>query len=100
MPTAAPQFRPPRIGRGAACDQVRDNSAQRGYDKHWRRFRAWYLAEHPICERRVKCNGAAATVVDHQVPLARGGAHCDPSNSMAMCKPCHDHKTRTEDMHR
>lgn len=38
----------------------------------------------------------AATVADHIVPLAMGGAESDPSNLQSLCPDCHDAKTRAE----
>jgi 5-methylcytosine-specific restriction enzyme A len=76
-------------------DRQRPGAAQRGYDGRWRKARAHYLAEHPLC---ASCQGGgrltSATVVDHVVP------HCgdrqlfwDRDNWQALCKGCHDSKT-------
>ena len=66
----------------------RETSARRGYDARWRRIRASVLYRSPLC---VHC-GAAATEVDHIVPLADGGTHAH-SNLQPLCKPCHSRKT-------
>ena len=76
-------------------DRQRPSAAQRGYDSRWRRARARYLAEHPLCasclaEGRV----TAATVVDHV--MAHGGdpvLFWDEGNWQGLCKRCHDSKT-------
>ena len=39
--------------------------------------------------------GAPARDVDHLTPVARGGSH-DDVNLAAICKPCHDIKSRAE----
>lgn len=80
-------------------DSQRGTSTQRGYDARWRRYRAAYLAEHPLCaqcERDGKLT--PATVVDHIVPH-RGdySLFWDPGNHQPLCKPCHDRKTAAED---
>ena len=69
------------------------------YNHRWRKVRAAYLRRHPLC---VKCLAegryVTATVVDHIVPH-RGNPLLmwDVSNYQALCKPCHDRKTGTED---
>lgn len=45
-------------------ERHRSNAAKRGYDAKWRKGRAQYLSQHPIC---VRCGGIA-TVVDKVVP--------------------------------
>ena len=77
----------------------RPSSAKRGYNNKWRRVRAAYLRKHPMC---VKCMAEGrftpATVVDHITPH-RGNPVLmwDENNYQALCKPCHDKKTWTED---
>ena len=77
------------------------SATQRGYGARWRRLRAAYLAEHPICadplghhagEGRVE----AATDVDHIVARERGGTDED-RNLQALCHACHSEKTARED---
>jgi 5-methylcytosine-specific restriction protein A len=76
-------------------DRQRPSAAGRGYDSRWRKVRACYLAEHPLC---ASCLGdgrlTAATVVDHVI--AHGGDRqlfWDRNNWQALCKGCHDRKT-------
>lgn len=99
MPNRPGRYRPPfRVAVAAAPDR-RPSASARGYDAHWRDARLAYLAEHPLC---VKCEAKGLTVesttVDHVV--AHKG---DPvlfwnkANWQALCKPCHDYKTATED---
>lgn len=59
--------------------------------------RAKWLAMHPIC---VQCEAHGITkmaeVVDHKVPLWKGGAD-DDTNLQSLCQtPCHDEKTARE----
>lgn len=71
----------------------------RGYGKRWQRESKVFLRSHPLCEE-CKKNGrfVQATVVDHIVPH-RGDMNLfwDRANWQALCKPCHDRKTWTED---
>ena len=62
------------------------------YMGEWRRIREKFLQEHPYC---ALCNGQA-TVVDHVLPLARGGTH-DTGNLEPLCRSCHSRKTATLD---
>lgn len=75
-------------------DRYRQTSSQRGYDSRWRRYRGWFLAQHPVCAR---CGGIA-TVVDHIVPHKGDAAlFWDSNNHQPLCKRCHDRKTVCED---
>ena len=60
------------------------------------RRRARLFAEHPLC---VSClalgRTRVATIRDHIVPLAEGGADAD-SNTQALCVACHDLKSQQE----
>jgi 5-methylcytosine-specific restriction protein A len=77
-------------------DKQRGTAAQRGYGSRWQRYRKSYLVEHPLCINFKECHNPAA-VVDHIVPVSKGGAFWDPSNHQPMCEPCHDRKTAKED---
>jgi 5-methylcytosine-specific restriction protein A len=63
----------------------------------WRRARAVYLAENPLC---VLCERqghvAPATVLDHIVPTADGGSFWDSRNWQGLCDPCHRTKSARE----
>jgi len=77
----------------------RQSAHQRGYDWQWRRYRAAYLREHPLC---IACLGegrtTAADVVDHVVPHRGDDAlFWAPSNHQPLCRPHHDTKTARED---
>ncbi len=71
----------------------RDSASSRGYDTHWRRIRAQYLAAHPNCAYNRKCRpGTRATEVDHVLTLSDGGTN-EWHNLRAACKACHSSKT-------
>jgi len=57
----------------------------------WKAFRIMYLRRHPMCSEE-GCN-EMATVIDHIVPVNRGGSFWDTENLRALCKRCHDKKT-------
>lgn len=93
MTARPPTFAPVRAGANAfkPAAAERESAAARGYDRKWRFVRAKFLRAHPNCA----C-GAAATDVDHVLPLASGGTHAW-SNLRALCRPCHSRKTATVD---
>ncbi len=65
---------------------ARPNSAERGYDRTWRRLRLLVLHRDPIC---VMCRAAVSTDVDHIVPKSKGGRNT-MSNLRGLCGRCHD----------
>ena len=81
-------------------DQHRGNSAQRGYNTAWRKFRDGFLRRHPLC---VMCEAQGrvtpATVVDHITPH-KGDTTLfwAKDNHQALCASCHSRKTLAEDM--
>lgn len=82
-----------------AYDDRRGNSAARGYGPEWRRERAIFLRANSLCVRCMKKNLIVpSTVVDHIVPHKGDMVlFWDKTNWQALCKPCHDSKTATED---
>jgi 5-methylcytosine-specific restriction enzyme A len=69
---------PGRIERKRGSAGVKDRNAIRERDQHTCR----------IC-------GRLGTVVDHIVPLWKGGSD-DADNKQTLCPPCHDAKTAQE----
>jgi 5-methylcytosine-specific restriction protein A len=67
----------------------------RGYGRDWRKMRRAKLNEDPVCELRIKCTGALAVEVDHDVPKARGGGD-NWENLRSACRACHKAKTTRE----
>lgn len=91
----------PRLTHGRYCDEhtklaehnyrkyQRDLEIDKRYGRQWRKNRARYVAEHPLCEQCQKEGRLTPTQeVHHILPLSRGGTH-DFDNLMALCKPCH-----------
>ena len=100
MPTKPPTHKP--AGRPATRrhqPRVRTAASQLTTTWRWRKARAAYLSEHPLC---VACEREGrtepATVVDHITPHKGDMALAwDVGNWQALCKPCHDRKTATSD---
>lgn len=111
MPT-----RPPRvcsgcgkatIGRCETCSPrawaQKPSSWAAGSTHRWRRFRAAWLAEHPLCVGWGAPCGLPADQVDHIIPLfrfpvgpQREAARYDHGNVQSLCRPCHARKTSAE----
>jgi len=89
---------PERGGGEAGAGPAAPERGAPGYGPRWRRARAAFLAEHPLC---AACQALGrvvpATVVDHVVPH-RGDQRLfwDQSNWAPACKRCHDAKTARE----
>ena len=62
----------------------------------YKRFRFGYLRDHPLC---VYCLARGrvtqGTVVDHKLPLVKGGDYRD-ENLQTLCDECHKDKTATD----
>ena len=79
-------------------EEVR-SAAGRGYGPAWRKASKVFLQAHPLCEEcKLQGKYVKATVVDHVIPH-RGDQKLfwDQSNWRALCKRCHDRKTRRDD---
>jgi 5-methylcytosine-specific restriction protein A len=54
------------------------------------------LRREPLCRECLKTGRVTAAVIrDHITPIAFGGAE-RPDNEQPLCKPCHDAKSRSE----
>lgn len=63
----------------------------------WRKLRALKLNEQPLCEECLR-NGklVKAQMVDHIIPINRGGAALDIENLQSLCNRCHAIKSAKE----
>lgn len=100
-----------RRAQAKQYDHQRGSAYARGYTPRWQQYRATFLREHPLCGERADgrrysehsyCTEqdrvVAANVVDHIKPHRGDEAlFWDPENHQALCDPCHNRKTATED---
>ena len=63
----------------------------------WRNLRKQHLMLHPLC---VLCQNdntlTLAKVVDHIIPISKGGAALDMSNLQSLCERHHNQKSGRE----
>jgi len=89
-----PRAKPPPSVREA--DRERGNSAARGYDRRWRKSRALWLAQNPLCvECERRGNYTPASLVDHITPVQsrEDPLFYDTGNFQSLCRACHTQKT-------
>ena len=83
--------------RRKAWDHGGKTAAQRGYGRDHRRLRKILLAQEPTCRLcREKGRVSVATIADHIVPIAQGGAVHDINNLQPVCSDCHLDKTNAD----
>lgn len=76
----------------------RDNFTKIFYNsKKWRIIRKMQLEAHPFCEECLM-NGkrTKAIVVDHIIPIKKGGDMYDYTNLQSLCASCHSKKSVLE----
>ena len=74
---------------------LRDKDAVAFYHSQvWRRLRQNFLIEHPFCMECWKSGKLTeATVVDHIIPIKKGGSALDEGNLQSLCASCHGSKS-------
>ncbi len=96
MPNAPPTHGQHERQRGHGGPGARPGATKQGYTYQWEKARKAFLDEHPLCVVCLaKGTTTGANVVDHIIPH-RGNQQrfWDVENWQALCKPCHDRKTR------
>lgn len=92
LTTIKPRLGFAKVSRVKTLD-TKAGTTQRERGRSWQRKReAILLGSDCMC---ALCNVAAATEVDHIVPLEQGGSN-DEINLQPLCKECHLAKTKQE----
>jgi 5-methylcytosine-specific restriction enzyme A len=80
-------------------DKQRGTPTERGYDADWRKLRASWLREHPLCEPCQKRGLVVpASHVDHVQSIREAPERrLDPTNLRSCCASCHMSKTASQD---
>ena len=80
----------PQAGRRHANTEFYQSTA-------WRKLRAIKLHWQPLCEECLEHDWhTPAQMVDHIVPINRGGAALDLQNLQSLCNSCHNRKSARE----
>ena len=86
-----------------AWDHGGKSAAKRGYGRQHRKNREQLLRQEPLC-RMCKAKNppryTPATIADHVVPIAKGGAIHDINNLQPVCADCHLAKSSADKGHR
>ncbi len=89
----------PQVRRPSPSELSRESSTKRGYGFKWQQYTKTRLYFNPLCVIcLVRGLLVTATLTDHIIPHKRDmNIFWDRNNHQSLCKPCHDHKTATED---
>ena len=93
----------PTIKKRTKRPWIPEKKPHEGYGHHntkfyqstaWRKLREEKLRKNPICEQCIRIGLIIpAQVVDHIVPINKGGAALDIDNLQSLCNPCHNRKS-------
>lgn len=86
-----------------AWDHGGQSAAKRGYGREHRRLRELLLRAEPLCrmcKAKTPPRITPATIADHVVPIAKGGAIHSIDNLQPVCADCHRDKSAMDKGHR
>lgn len=88
--------RPWRTKKKAQEGRIHNNS--KFYQSHkWRAHRRRYLSEYPLCVMCEKDSKVReAKVLDHIIPIRKGGEKWCYTNLQGLCSSCHNKKSGRE----
>lgn len=94
MPTIKRRTKPDNRKRQPTSDRRLYNL------KAWKELRKIKLMQNPVCEvcefYGILTDCTTNSPIDHSIRVEAGGAELDINNTMTMCKPHHDAKSRFE----
>lgn len=94
MPTIKKSQHRPWLPKHKPFEGYKHHNTEFYQSTPWRKLRALKLKENPLCEE-CEQNGvlSPAQMVDHIVPINKGGAPLDMANLQSLCNACHAKKT-------
>ena len=94
MPTLKRTKARPWQPRRKAFEGYRHHTTEFYQSTAWRKLRAIKLDENPMCEECARSGRLTpAQMVDHIVPINKGGAELDIDNLQSLCNACHARKS-------
>ena len=94
MPTIKKRTKRPWIPEKKPYEGYRHHNTKFYQSTAWRKLREEKLRKNPICEQCIRIGLIIpAQVVDHIVPINKGGAALDIDNLQSLCNPCHNRKS-------
>ena len=94
MPTIKKCVRRPWQPKRTAFEGYRYHNTEFYQSTAWRKLRAIKLNEEPMCEECARLGRLTpAQMVDHIVPINKGGAGLDMDNLQSLCNTCHARKS-------
>lgn len=94
MPTLKKTCRRPWLPERKPHEGYRHHNKAFYQSTAWRKLRVVKLQQQPMCEECERSGGLVpAQMVDHIVPINKGGAALDIANLQSLCNMCHGSKS-------
>jgi 5-methylcytosine-specific restriction protein A len=94
MPSIKKHTKRPWLPERKPYEGYRHNNTDFYQSRRWRSLRALKLQKDPLCEECMRKGVLVpAQMVDHIVPINKGGAPLDLNNLQSLCNHCHAVKT-------
>jgi len=90
--------KPSAVGARSGYADTKTDGERRFYGSpEWKRLRAAHRRNEPLCRECAKAGiDRLGDMVDHIIPIRRGGDPLDDRNLQTLCHPHHDAKRRRE----
>ena len=94
MPSIKKHTKRPWLPERKPYEGYRHHNTAFYQSRRWRSLRALKLQKDPLCEECMRKGVLVpAQMVDHIVPINKGGAPLDLNNLQSLCNHCHAVKT-------
>ena len=94
MPSIKKHTKRPWLPERKPYEGYRHHNTDFYQSRRWRSLRALKLQKDPLCEESMRKGVLVpAQMVDHIVPINKGGAPLDLNNLQSLCNHCHAVKT-------